>query len=390
MMKLLVIRFLLVGEMLHAGPILRDFKSIASRGHRVVGVFPVLRKTPEDNGEGFSIDAVVLQRFLPMLSYLEFCLRAMTRIIKRHRNAQAMIFETDEYPLAVPWLLRRVLTNGRSPVIVFRDSDPFLGTHGVRTLYRSLLREFSLRLSRFADVVFAISPLHAKDIGGRYGTSPERLHVWPSAVDTELFNPCKYANDRNRVRKELGIGDSFLIMHHGWLEKERGLRELLEAMRIVHDTNTDISLLLLGKGPDKEKLRALADSYGLNGTVIFRDPVPHQDVPRLIAAADAGVHPLPDKPQWVVQTPTKVLEYLSMRKPVVVTDIAANRWIVENRPVAFFCGRGSPKEIAQAILQCARTGAEIPESERDRIAARFSADRVADRVLMIIEKARPS
>lgn len=388
--KLLAIWFVLVGEWLHADALLRDLEAIASTGHRVVGLFPVVRKTRRAYHENFTIDAIDLQRFLPLLSYFEFCLRAMTRIIKRHRDAQAMIFTVDEYPFALPWLLQRLFAK-RSPSLAVRDISPLVETHGIRRLYRSLLRYFSLRLlSGLADAVFAISPLHAKEIGAKYRIPAEKLHIWPSSVDTEFFDPRKYADDRKRVRKELAVENNFLLIHHGVLQKEKGLYELLEAMRVVHETRADVALLLLGKGEAEETLRAFANSCGLERTVLFHDPVPEQDVPRFIAAADAGVHPLPDQPQWVIQTPTKVLEYLSMRKPVVVTDIPANRWIAGNRPVAFFCGDGNVKEIAEAILKCVRTRTSIPESERNRIVARFSSQSVADTVIRIIEEARQS
>ena len=389
-MKLLAIWFLLVGDWLYAPMLLRDLQAIASTGHSVVGLFPVVRKTSRPYHKNFTIDAIDLQRFLPLLSYFEFCLGVMTRVIKRHRDAQAVIFATDEYPLALPWLLQRLLAK-RSPVLAVRDISPLVETHGMRRLYRSLLRYFSLRLlSTSADLVFAISPLHAKEIGAKYRIPADKLQIWPSSVDTDFFDPNLYIDDRDRVRKELGVEDRFLLMYHGSLSEERGLYELLEAMHIVHETREDIALLLLGKGEAKEKLKILADSYGLEEIVIFHDSVREQEVPRLIVAADAGVNPLPDQPQWRVQTPTKVLEYLSMRKPVIVTDMPANRWIVENRPVAFFCGRGSPKEIAEAIVKCARTRASIPESERNQIAAKFSPRSVADRVIRVIDEGRLS
>lgn len=390
-MKLLVIWFLVVDKWLHAWPLMMDLEAISNRGHEVTAIFSVVEKLPESGRKSFSIEVVRLRQFRPVLSYFEFCLGAMTRIVKSHRNAQAVIFEVEEYPLALPWLLGRMSGNRISPILAVRDISPLVETHGIRRGYRLLLRYVSLRLlSGYADVVFVISPTHAKEIGSKYRVPAGKLHIWPSSVDIDLFDPGKHAGDRDGVRKELCVEDRFLIMHHGVLSEERGLYELLEAMRIVHEIRADIALLLLGKGEAKEKLKAVAESCGLESTVIFHDAVPQQDVPRFIAAADAGVNPLPDQPQWRVQTPTKVLEYLSMQKPVIVTDIPANRWIVGNRPVAFFCGRGSPKEIAEAILRCAHTRASIPESERNQIVARFSTESVADRVIRIIEEARQS
>jgi glycosyltransferase involved in cell wall biosynthesis len=386
-MKVLVIWFLLVDKWLHAWPLMRDLKAIADRGHEVTAFFPVVQKLPESGHENFSIEIVRVRRFLPISSYFQFCLGAMARIVKRHRDADAMIFAVDEYPLALPWLLRRMSGIKKRPMIAIRDISRLVETHSMRRAYRLLLRYFSLRLlSGYADAIFVISPLHAKEIGGKYRIPAVKLHIWPSSVDTDCFDPRKHADDRDRVRKELGVEDRFLIMHHGVFSEERGLYELLEAMHIVHEMCADIALLLLGKGESTEKLKAFTVSHGLESTVIFHDSVLQQDVARFIAAADAGVNPLPDQPQWRVQTPTKVLEYLSMQKPVIVTDIPANRWIVENHPVAFFCGRGGPKEIAEAILRCAHTRTSIPESERNQIVARFSSESVADRILRTIEE----
>jgi glycosyltransferase involved in cell wall biosynthesis len=308
----------------------------------------------------------------------------MARIVRGGRDAEVMIFEVDECPLAVPWLLQRLFMRRFRPILAVRDFTPLDEFHGMQKFYRSLLRYISLLLSRFFDAVFVISPMLGQETRTKHGISPDKIHVWPSSVDTDFFDPSKYGDDRDRIRKELGLADRFLLIHHGHLSEERGLYELLEATRIAHEEDRNIALLLLGKGPAKDGAKELVRSSKLDNVVIFHDPVPSEDVPRFIAAADAGVHPLPNQPQWLVQTPTKVLEYLSMRKPVIVTDIPANRWIVGNRPVAFFCGDGRPQEIAEAILRCVRARSSVPEAERCEIAARFSPDSLAQRLVEIL------
>lgn len=115
--------------------------------------------------------------------------------------------------------------------------------------------------------------------------------------------------------------------------------------------------------------------------VIFHKAVPFEDVPQFIAAADFGVVPLPDQPQWRYQTPTKLLEYLSMGKPVIVTDIPAHRWILGNSSLAFFCKQGRPSEIAEAIFQCLGDRRPVEEFDGKQIAETFSPDVLTDAVL---------
>jgi glycosyltransferase involved in cell wall biosynthesis len=162
------------------------------------------------------------------------------------------------------------------------------------------------------------------------------------------------------------------------LSPERGLSELVEAVGRVREDRHDALLLFLGKGAAKQELAHQVVSSKLERTVFFHDQVDYADVPRFIAACDAGVVPLPDHPQWRYQVPTKLLEYTAMQKPVVITDMMGSRWVVGDRGGVFFCGHGTPAEIRKGILNCMAAKSEISHSDRDRIVERFSSSAIAD------------
>nr|MDO8134938.1 glycosyltransferase family 4 protein [Candidatus Njordarchaeum guaymaensis] len=383
-MKILVIWFLIIDDWLYAASFVRDLVAMADRNNRVRCIFPVIRGLPKLDHNNLSMDLVHVRRQLPIVSYLWFCITALVRLVRDCRIWDVIVLTADVFPLALPWLLAGLLGHKQGPIFAVREPSPPVEIHSSRRYYAPVLRCLSLLLlSHFSNPVFAISPMHAREIIAKFKVSPHNVHVWPSSVDTNMFDPEKHSTDRDRIRRELKMADSFLLIYHGDLSDERGLCELVEATRMAREQCEGLRLLLLGKGRAERKLRVLARSLSLDGVVLFHGPVAYSDVPRFIAAADAGVIPLPDHPQWRYQTPIKLLEYMAMGKPVVITDIAAHRWLLRNGRTAFYCGHGSPAEIAKAVLECARSKGVTQETDRHRIAAKFSPDAIADELLRI-------
>jgi glycosyltransferase involved in cell wall biosynthesis len=394
-----VIWFLVVDESLHASAVMRDLVAMANRNHRLECMF-LSKMTPGTDDGNLRIDVVRVRRVIPIVSYLQFCLAASVWLFKRRLDADVVILSPDVLPLFLPWLLARKFGYKHRPVFAVRENSPPVGSrftgHAPKsdrlTIYRLVMRYVSFcLLSRFCDAVFAISPMHANEITAHFNVP--HVDVWPSSFDADVFNPEIHSRDALRVRRELNVGDRFLLIYHGVFGMQRGLSELVEAARKVRERREDVLLLFLGKGRGEQRLRELVRSSNLEGAVLFHAPVPYDEVPRFIAAADAGVVPLPDQAQWRYQAPTKVLEYMAMGKPMILTDIPAHRWLVGNRRDVFFCGQGSPAEIAEATLRCisSKIATEIP----DRNVVKFSSVAVADRVLHVFadlmrKKTKPS
>jgi glycosyltransferase involved in cell wall biosynthesis len=351
--------------------------AIADEGHQVTCIFPA-ETLQSFRNRNLSVETVRIRRQIPIVSYLRFGLVAVTRLLTRYRHVDVVVLAPDVFPLSAPLLLRRVLGIEDRPLLAIREASPPVETHSIRRYYRLILRDISLQLlSAFCDVIFAISPMHAFEVSSNFKIPPEKVQVWPSTFDPQLFDPRKYTWVREKIRRELRIDDKVLLLHHGSLSSERGLFELVRALRQVRETRRDVLLCLLGKGPAEQELRRLVRFSDLDDAVIFHPPVVHAEVPHFIAAADIGVVPLPDQPQWRYQTPTKLLEYLAMGKPVVITDIIAHRWIAQDYSSAFFCGQGQPTEISNATLKCLRTQNFTGEASPHKGLNQFSSLTVA-------------
>ena len=145
-------------------------------------------------------------------------------------DADVVLLEPKLVPFALPWLLSAALRK-HPPRYVVREDSPPVETGNL--YYRLIFHHFSLQLSCLSDALFAISPMRAEEIHRQCQVSKSKIHVWPSSVDSDLFNPSSYATDREAIREELSVGKRYLLVYHGVLSRERGLCELVEALQIV-------------------------------------------------------------------------------------------------------------------------------------------------------------
>jgi glycosyltransferase involved in cell wall biosynthesis len=82
-------------------------------------------------------------------------------------------------------------------------------------------------------------------------------------------------------------------------------------------------LLIVGDGPCRRQLTALADALALQSNVEVRGAVPHRQVADLLRTAGCLVHP-----SWSEGQPRAVLEGMACGLPVICSDIPAHREIV--------------------------------------------------------------
>lgn len=375
-MRLLIVWFMFLDASLHATNNVRVFEAMANLGHEVRCILPVVNVTPIRTTHGLTIKQIDVHKLLPIISYLCFCFRTLPDLIDSYKF-DVVIVSDHMLPWIVPFMVgRRFLGVGGNMTFAVREVTRPVNLKTSRLYYQLFFRMLMLQLYRLCDVVFAVSPMHAAEVASKSGFL--RVHVWPPSVDGQSFDPRHHVASRGLIRDQFSLSGKFVLIYHGVVSHERGLYELLQAMVLIRNQAPDVVLLILGTGDAKARLQSIARDHDLHDKIIFHGRVPYDEVPLFIAAADAGVVSLPVQPQWAHQTPIKLLEYLAMEKPVIVTETESHKWIVGNRDQVFFCGAGTPEQIASAVLECR---ASHMAGMRDDIIARFSSEAVAKHVL---------
>ena len=109
-----------------------------------------------------------------------------------------------------------------------------------------------------------------------------RLERLAPGVDTSFFKP---GAGGDVVRRDLGLADRRVIVCVSRLVPRKGQDVLLRALPAVLRSVPDAALLIVGDGPDRKRLEAIADREGVRAAVRFSGPVAWADLP---AHYDAG------------------------------------------------------------------------------------------------------
>lgn len=202
---------------------------------------------------------------------------------------------------------------------------------------------------RFFDGMTIITNSMKMYICNKFNINTNFVGVWTSGVSLSLFDPKKHLKDGKFLRQKFGFNDKFIVFYHGNVGINRGILEWVKSIKFI-DENIDVIYFLLGKGGALLEIIDYIKKYGFQNRVFIHNPVDYEDVPRYIAMSDIAILPLPDLPEWRYQCALKLLEYLSMQKAVILTDIKSHREIVKQNKSAIFIKTINEKDIAKAII----------------------------------------
>lgn len=204
------------------------------------------------------------------------------------------------------------------------------------------------------NLVIAVSRMVADDLRTWHGVGPERIRLVPNGVDRERFFPPSPA-ERDRRRREFGIADRTVFLFAAHNPRLKGLPPLLEAFARIRPGRPDLTLLAIGKAPDRETL-ATVRRLRLGDEVIFPGLV--ADTLPYYAAADAFV--LPSRHDACSLT---VLEACACGLPVITTR--ANG-------VADLLVDGREGRIVDAAWDIDALAAALAELSRPEVRARMA------------------
>lgn len=187
------------------------------------------------------------------------------------------------------------------------------------------------------------------------GAPADKVTVLRNGVDLRQFRPVA---DRAAARAELGI-DRPMLLSVGHLIPRKGHHLTIQALRALPHHG----LLLVGDGPERPSLEALAVRLGVSDRVRFVGPEPHARLPLYYTAADVMVL-ASSREGWA----NVLLESMACGTPVVATPAWGAREAVTAPEAGIVVDQSTPEAIAAAV---SRLAAAPP----DRAATRAYAER---------------
>lgn len=279
----------------------------------------------------------------PLLRFLFVTTRWVTRAHRRAPYDLLHVHNMPDFLVFAAWYPR--LTGARVLLDIHDIVPEFYTTKfvaGKPTATAALLRFIERRSARFADHVIISNHLWLQKYAARTG-SAGKCSVFINNVDTRVFRP------QPRTRHD----DRLIILFPGGLQWHQGLDIALHAFRKVAAELPQAEFHLYGDGNMKPSLIALAEQLGFNGRVKFFDPVRVKAVAAIMANADVGVVPKRADSFGNEAYSTKIMEFMSLGVPVVVSSTRIDRHYFDDSVVRFFPS-GDVDALADALLAVLR------------------------------------
>lgn len=122
---------------------------------------------------------------------------------------------------------------------------------------------------------------------GQWLFGSNSFYVIPNGFKTEKF---RFSNSkRNEIRKLLNIENKIVIGHIGQFNEQKNHEYLLDIFKHIGDKCENAVLLLVGNGPDKEKICELIDKHSYKDRIIVYGETDHPE--ELYCAMDRFVFP---------------------------------------------------------------------------------------------------
>jgi glycosyltransferase involved in cell wall biosynthesis len=334
-------------------------KGFAERGHKVdLVTSQSVKGTPKLE----MIDGVnVWRTWFPSRSPAGWILHSFGSVPRlRERARVADVIHAQAFASVVPGALARRVSG--APLVVTYHTSHFL-----RRAERARWRPVLSRLVRMADHNLAASrEIAAVAESLAPGVDVEAL---TNGVDTDLFTPGRAAlPPKGRAR---------LVVPRRLFAKN-GVEFLVRAMpRIVE--RVDAEALLVGDGPERGRLEALAEELGVAGRVRFLGARPYEEMPGLLRSGEVAVFP-----SLMEATSVAALESMACEVPVAASRVGGLPEIVDETVGTLF-EPADPDDLADAVVRLLSSSdlADRGAQGRRRVLERWSNDRLVDRHLEI-------
>ncbi len=325
----------------HILEICRQFKA---QGISVSLFVPDLGENKINNSNGLKIISIPVFHWHPVLTTISFQLALIFKIGWVLKKESKPVFYGRHNFLDCLTLF---------PLRLFFNFDYISEINGIRSLESNAskagkyLISFFERcsLKKYSKAVAVTDEL--KDWAEKYC---KHVLTIPNGVDTDFFKP----QDKKTAQLSLHLETkNKYINFTGSLKSWHGTKILINALPHIISNIPSVRLLIIGDGPEKDKLKTLSEKNACSNFIIWVGRVSKEKVATYLNASDLCIAPINnDAVMGIGRSSLKVFEYMASGKPFVTmrTGTTYDKLIEKSR-AGILVNNDTPIEISEVIVE---------------------------------------
>ena len=210
------------------------------------------------------------------------------------------------------------------------------------------------------------------------GISPDKIFVVKNGANLDRFYPREKSPE---LLRSLGLEGKRVLGYIGTLGMSHKIDFLIDCVKDLKD----YSLLIMGEGAEKDKVRQKITDEGITNVVLL-DSVPKDKVADYIALQDAALINLRRDPLFTTVIPSKIFETAAMGIPILLGVDGEARCIVEQYGVGLFYEPENKADFLEK-LNTLFSSEELREECRKggkKLAAEYDRKKLAQDMLSVL------
>ncbi len=232
-----------------------------------------------------------------------------------------------------------------------------------RGFFWQLMVLFERLTFKFANVSIATNESYKAIAIERGGMAPDRVHVVRSGPDLSRLKLVPPVHSWKN-------GRAHMVGYVGVMGEQEGIDLLIDAVEHIVRTKQreDIQFVLVGGGPALEDLKALTIKKGLADFITFTGRAPDQQLFEVLSTMALGVNPDRVNAMNDKSTMNKIMEYMSLEKPMVQFDVTEGRFSAQQ--ASLYARANDPVDMAEKIIEL------VDDPDRRAMMGRYGRERV--------------
>lgn len=320
-----------------------------------------------------------------LLNYFSFAINVLPVVLFGCRP-DVIFVEAQPLPLGIVALFAKVLRG-----IPYIYNVPDLQVDVAREL-GFLRRQILLKIAERLETLLLRNAMKVSTVTNAFmahfearGVSPSRITFLPNGADTELLYPGEACSEYHEIFQ---LQEKVAFVYVGTHAFYHGLDTLVRAAELLKEDRR-IRIVMIGDGPERERIRNLVSAKGLENVVFGR--VPYERTSDLYSVAYASIATLRNIPVAQAMRLSKVFPSLSCGVPVIYSGRGEAAELLTQHRCGVTVNPEDSNALAEAMVRLADNPSlrnELGKNGRALVQHEYSWSTIVDRWLRELDTSK--